>query len=240
MARLVGALFLLGVAACSGGPEPGNDRTLSHAEHSLLQQELVLECLKESGWQVSFDTQDKSLRASVPSGQQSANLQAARDCEAEFLAAFPRPEVTEEQWGLMYEHQRWLVGCLEELGYPLGIPQLANPQVRKPTLPREWPPDLRLGPRTRPSSRRRVRRSRTIGSTPGPGRPKKTPSAARREARLRMRAPRPTPNVDGGYNLLVVPWVSKGLMLGLGVVALCGCAAGRLARHGAPGHVPAR
>lgn len=117
----VAVLLSVSVASCSstGGAAPSgsSSRPLTQLDHANRELEQVSSCLQKAGWKVKLDP-GRGYSAEVPEAQRTAYRADREKCEKEFLDQYPRPEMTEADWKKLYQHQLWLVKCLEGEGYP--------------------------------------------------------------------------------------------------------------------------
>lgn len=96
-------------------PEPG--ASLNQSEHAALEQRSITSCLKEKGWDVSL-SQGNVMDYSIPQEQEAKFRGDMTGCRDAFLAQYPRPTVGVDDWRRLYQHNLWLVECLEREGYP--------------------------------------------------------------------------------------------------------------------------
>jgi hypothetical protein len=109
-----------GVVAVSSSDSPAKASPppkLTQARHSTLEMSTIATCLRKQGWEITVDAQG-AIESSVDFDHAAALDAAYQRCDADFLAAHPRPVMDETAWTKLYKHQLLLVGCLRDHGYP--------------------------------------------------------------------------------------------------------------------------
>lgn len=86
--------------------------------YAARQQRSLLACLREAGWNVRYDAENKAIQAEVPPEQSSAYREALNACIATFEEDNPPKQLTMADYRELYRQELAAMKCLESIGYP--------------------------------------------------------------------------------------------------------------------------
>ena len=91
--------------------------------YAAREMRATMTCLREAGWEVTYDPNTNTYGGSVPPEQQDAHIAAQEACNAEFAAGNPLRPLTDADYRTLYQQELVTRACLEKEGIPpVGAP----------------------------------------------------------------------------------------------------------------------